>query len=258
MKTALITGASNGIGYELAKIFAQEKHNLVLVARSEGKLAALAAEMKSKHQIDTIVLAKDLSNPSAPQEIYDELKQQNVEVDFLVNNAGFGDFGFFKDTEWEKELTMINLNVTALTHLCKLFGKDITARKSGRIMNVASTAAFQPGPLQAVYFATKAFVLSLSEALANEFSDHKVSVTALCPGATDTGFAKAAEMDGKSFFKNSKNLPTAKEVAEYGYKSMMKGKTVAIHGLMNTILAESGRFMPRELTTTVVRKMQGM
>ena len=255
MKATLITGASNGIGYELARIFAQNQKNLVLVARSEGKLQALSQELVDKYKIEVVVIAKDLSKSGAAQEIYDELSQKAVVIDHLVNNAGFGDYGFFKDTELSVEVDMINLNVLALTEFCKLFGKEMVARKSGRIMNVASTAAFQPGPLQAVYFATKAYVLSFSEAIANEFADHQVSVTALCPGATETGFAQTANMDGKSFFKN-KNLPTAKDVAEFGYKAMMKGEVVAIHGFMNNLLAQSNRLTPRSLVTTIVRKMQ--
>lgn len=255
MKVALITGASSGIGFELAKIFAQNKHHVVLVARRLDKLEELAQEIKSTYGVEALVIAKDLAENNAAQEVYDELKGKNIRVDYLVNNAGFGEFGFFKELNWEMQSKMIDLNVKTLTHFTKLFGFDMMERKSGKIMNVASTAAFQPGPLQAVYFATKAFVLSLSEALHNEFSDYKVTVTALCPGATATGFASVADMEGQGFFKN-KNLPTGKEVAEYGYKAMMKGKSVAVHGFMNSILAQSPRIMPRELTTTIVRKMQ--
>lgn len=255
MEAALITGASSGIGFELAKVFAKNNHNVVLIARTESKLEQLATEIKESYGVEAVVLAKDLVKNNAAQEVYDSLQEKGITINYLVNNAGFGSFGFFKDLDWEMEANMIDLNVKSLTHFTKVFGGDMVDRKQGKIMNVASTAAFQPGPLQAVYFATKAFVLSLSEALHNEFADHNVTVTALCPGATATGFADAADMEGKSFFKN-KNIPTGKEVAEYGYKAMMKGQSVAVHGFMNNMLAQSARFMPRELTTTIVRKMQ--
>ena len=175
-KAALITGASSGIGYELARIFAQEKYNLVLVARSEKKLHDIADELTKAHGVNVQVLAKDVSVLASATEIYETLKQKGIAVDVLVNNAGFGDFGFFTETKWEKELEMINLNITALTALTKLFVSDMVARKSGKILNVASTASFQPGPLMAVYYATKSYVLSFSEAIANESASPVTSI----------------------------------------------------------------------------------
>lgn len=253
-RTALITGASSGIGYELARVFAQNKINLVLVARSEKKLQEFAAELSKVYGIKVEVLAKDISVVASAQEIYDALKQKSITIDFLVNNAGFGDFGFFTETKWEKELEMINLNITALTVLTKLFVKDMVARKFGKVVNVASTASFQPGPLMAVYYATKAYVLSFSEAIANELQGTGVTVTALCPGPTESGFQNAAAMNDSKLVKGKK-LPTSQEVAEYAYKVMMNGKVVAIHGVMNTIMAQSVRFTPRAIVRSLVRMM---
>lgn len=252
--TALITGASNGIGLELAKIFASKGANLVLVARSKSKLDDLKSELESKYKVNVLVIAKDLSAANSAQEVYEETTQKGIRIDYLINNAGFGDFGMFAETDWNKELQMINLNITTLTQFTKLYLQDMLKRSSGRIMNVASTAAFQSGPTMAIYCATKAYVLSFSEAISNEVSDKGVTVTALCPGATESGFQAAAAMDESELFKGKK-LPTSKEVAEYGYQSMMKGKTVAIHGMMNYIMANSVRFTPRALVVKIARKI---
>jgi uncharacterized protein len=253
--TALITGASGGIGLELAKVHASKGGDLVLVARHKNKLDQLKAELESQFKVTVYTIGKDLSVNDSAREVYDETTRQNIQIDFLINNAGFGDFGFFAETDWNKELQMINLNITTLTQFTKLYLKDMVKRGSGKIMNVASTAAFQSGPTMAVYYATKAYVLSFSEAVDNEVSDKGVTVTALCPGATESGFQAAAAMEESNLVKGKK-LPTSKEVAEYGYKSMMKGKTVAIHGLMNYLMANSVRFTPRALVVKVTRKMQ--
>ena len=252
--TALITGASNGIGLELAKIFASKGSNLVLVARSKSKLDDLKSELESKYKVNVLVIAKDLSAANSAQEVYEATTQKGIQIEYLINNAGFGDFGMFAETDWTKELQMINLNITTLTQFTKLYLQNMLKRSSGRIMNVASTAAFQSGPTMAIYCATKAYVLSFSEAISNEVSDKGVTVTALCPGATESGFQAAAAMDESELFKGKK-LPTSKEVAEYGYQSMMKGKTVAIHGMMNYIMANSVRFTPRALVLKITRKI---
>jgi uncharacterized protein len=254
MQTALITGASSGIGLEMAKIFADNKVNLVLVARSADKLNQLATELGSKG-ITVNVMAKDLSNYNTAKELYDWCSQQNIHIDYLVNNAGFGDFGFFHESDWKKQEQMINLNITTLTYLTRLFLPAMVQKGNGRIMNVASTAAFQPGPTMSVYYATKAYVLHFSEAISNELKNKGVTVTALCPGATESGFQSAAAMEESKLVKGKK-LPTSAEVAAYGYKAMMKGKRVAIHGFMNKILANSVRFMPRGVVLAVTRKMQ--
>jgi uncharacterized protein len=255
MATALVTGASNGIGLELAKIHASKGDNLVLVARNLEKLNEIKAELEKKFNIKVYNIGKDLSKPNAALEVYDETNQQKIQIDYLINNAGFGDFGMFVESDWHKELQMINLNITTLTQFTKLYVQDMVKRGNGKIMNVASTAAFQSGPTMAVYYATKAYVLSFSEAVDNEVSDKGVTVTTLCPGATESGFQTAAAMEESALVKGKK-LPSAKEVAEYGYTSMMNGKTVAIHGMMNYIMANSVRFTPRALVVKLTRKLQ--
>lgn len=252
--TALITGSSNGIGLELAKVHASKGGDLVLVARNKSKLDELKTELEKQFKVSVYTIGKDLSVTNAAQEIYDETNKQNIQVDYLINNAGFGDFGMFVETDWKKELQMINLNITTLTHFTKLYLQDMVKRRSGKIMNVASTAAFQSGPTMAVYCATKAYVLSFTEAVSNEVSDKGITITALCPGATETGFQAAGGMEESELFKGKK-LPTAKEVAEYGYTSMIKGKTVAIHGIMNYIMSNSIRFIPRAMVLKVSRKL---
>ncbi len=254
-KTALITGSSNGIGLELAKVHASKGDNLVLVARSKDKLEAIKKELESAYKIQVHIIAKDLSLPDAAQEVYNETSQNNIQVDYLINNAGFGDFGMFYETDWNKELQMINLNITTLTHFTKLYVKDMVKRGNGKIMNVASTAAFQSGPTMAVYYATKAYVLSFSEAVDNEVRDKGVTVTILCPGATESGFQEKAAMQESKLVKNKK-LVTSKTVAEYGYKAMMKGKTVAIQGFMNSVMANSVRFLPRSVVVSITRSIQ--
>jgi hypothetical protein len=255
MATALITGASNGIGLELAKIHASKGDNLVLVARNINKLNQIKTELESQFKISVHTIGKDLSLLNSAQEVYDELKHKNIAVNYLINNAGFGDYGFFTETNWEKELQMINLNITTLTHFTKLFLQDMVKQKSGKIMNVASTAAFLSGPTMAVYYATKAYVLSFSEAIDNEVSDKGVTVTTLCPGPTETGFLEAAALQDSKLFKGKK-IAGAKEVAEYGHKAMMQGKTVAIQGFMNRVMANAVRFIPRALAVKVVRGIQ--
>lgn len=254
MATALITGASSGIGLELAIEFAKRKHDLVLVARSENKLKELSDAIKAKYNVAVHVLVKDLSDEKQVDEVHTYTLLQNIGVDYLVNNAGFGDYGFFSQEDWGKINSMLDVNIKALTRLCWLYVREMVLRKKGRIMNVASTAAFQPGPLMAVYFATKSYVLFLSEALANELKGSGVSVTALCPGPTESGFADAAAVKESKAFAGK--LPTSAEVAAYGYKAMMKGKRVAIHGTMNALMAQSYRFFPRNIITDVTRKMQ--
>lgn len=254
-KTALITGASNGIGLELAKIFARNDNHLVLVARNTAKLEELKTIIESEFSVNVLVLSKDLSNKNAAQEVYNEIKNKGLVIDYLINNAGFGGFGDFTETQWAKEEEMIALNITALTQFTKLFLKDMVNRKSGKIMNLASTAAFQPGPKMAVYFATKSYVLHFTEAIANEVQNKGVTLTALCPGPTQSGFQDTADMNDSKLIKGRK-LPTSQEVAEYGYKAMMSSKTVAIHGWINAIMANSIRFTPRKLAVKIVSYIQ--
>ncbi len=255
MATALITGSSNGIGLELAKIHASKGDNLVLVARNISSLQLLKSELEKSYKISVYVIGKDLSKTNSAQEVFEEVKNKNIKIDYLINNAGFGDFGLFIETDWRKEEQMLQLNITTLTQFTKLYAKEMVKNGKGKIMNVASTAAFQSGPTMAVYYATKAYVLSFSEAINNELEGTGVSVTTLCPGATESGFQAAAAMEESALVKGKK-LPTSKEVAEYGYKAMMNNKVVAIHGLMNYILAKSVRFIPRSIVVKVTRKIQ--
>ena len=250
----LITGASSGIGLELARTFARNGHDLVLVARSASKLDTLAAELIAAHGIRASVITADLSERTAPEMIYNTLRQQGIAVDVLVNNAGFGDFGFFVESDWAKTAQMIDLNITALTHLTHLFLPDMVARKSGRVMNVASTASFQPGPLMAVYYATKSYVLFFSEAIGNELKGTGVTVTALCPGPTESGFQAAAALEDSKLVKGKK-MPSSAEVAEYGYRETMRGTAVAVHGFMNNLFAFAPRLVPRNVTLNIVRNM---
>lgn len=251
-KTALITGTSSGIGLELARIFASKGDNLVLVARSKDKLEELKIELEKQYDITVYNITKDLSEITSAKLIFDEVRDQKIRIDYLVNNAGFGDFGIFAECNWDKQLEMIQLNVIALTYLTRLFLPEMIKHKYGKILNVASTAAFQPGPTMSVYFASKAFVLSFSEAIANELKNTGVTVTILCPGATATGFKAAAALEDSNLFKGNQ-IATSKDVAEFGYKKMMKGKIVVIHGLINNILAQSIRFSPRNLTTNIAK-----
>ena len=251
---ALVTGASGGIGEELARLLAADNRDLVLVARSRDKLEALAAELRAKHQIEARVIAADLARPDSPQEIFDRLAAEGIVVDVLVNNAGFGTYGPFVETDLRAELDLLQVNVAALTHLTKLFLPGMVARRGGYVMQVASTAAFQPGPLMAVYFASKAYVLHFSEALANELEGSGVVVSALCPGPTDTGFVAAAGMKESQLF--DRGAMTAREVAEAGYRGMLAGKVIVIPGARNNLLARAVGFMPRGLITRIVRRIQ--
>jgi short-subunit dehydrogenase len=255
MATALVTGASGGIGLELARIHARKGDHLILTARSEDKLKAIKNELEAAHSIQVHTLPCDLCKPGAAYALYEQVKAAGAEVDYLVNNAGFGQFGLFHEAEWAKQEEMIQLNITALTHLTHLFVPHMVRRGRGRVLNVASTAAFQPGPLMAVYFATKAYVLHFSEAIHNELSGTGVTVTALCPGPTESGFQAAAAMEESAMVKGKK-LPTSAEVAAYGYRAMMQGKAVAIHGLSNKLLVLSGRLAPRSLLVKLVRSIQ--
>ncbi|OUL18461.1 SDR family oxidoreductase [Nostoc sp. 106C] len=253
-KTALITGASSGIGYQLAYIFARNRYNLVLVDKKEEKLNEMADEFPQKFDIFVKIFAKDLSIPTSPEEIFRDLQKASIKVDVLVNNAGFGTYGVFAETDLTTELNMLQVNIVSLTHLTKLFLKDMVEQGYGKILNVASVAAFQPGPLMAVYFATKAYVLSFSEAIANELEGTGITVTALCPGPTATEFQQAAAMKDSKISSVSRMMDT-ETVAKIGYRSLMANKTVVVPGLRNKILAESVRFTPRSLVTKVVKSM---
>jgi short-subunit dehydrogenase len=258
-KTALITGASFGIGLEFARIFAREGYNLVLVARSADKLRQLASELEKAHGTRSLILAADLTEPGASSYVLDQTTRADILVDVLVNNAGFGQYGLFAGNDLEECLRQIQLNVTTLTHLTRLYLPAMIERAkfegtSEGVLNVASTAAFQPGPLMAVYFATKAYVLHLSEALANELQGTGVTVTCLCPGATATEFHKRANATGMKLLKMGSMDP--RTVAEDGYRAFVHGKPVVISGFKNWLVAQSVRFSPRRLVTAIARKTQ--
>jgi short-subunit dehydrogenase len=253
-KTALITGASFGIGLELARIFARKNHNLVLVARSADKLRQLASELEKAHGTRSLTLAVDLTEPGASAYVLDQTTRADVVVDVLVNNAGFGRYGMFAESDLEECLRQIQLNVTTLTHLTRLYLPGMIERKNGRILNVASTAAFQAGPLMAVYFATKAYVLLFSEAIANELDGTGVTVTCLCPGATTTEFHKRANATGMRLLRMGSM--DARTVAEDGYHALMAGKPLVISGFKNWLVVQSVRFSPRRLVTAIARKTQ--
>lgn len=254
-KTALITGASSGIGKALAYHFARDGYELVLAARSVARMQALADELMRQFKVTVTVIDADLETHEGAARLHGEIKARGLVLSALVNNAGYGAFGEFKDSALANELAMIQLNMTTVVTLTKLFLPDLLATR-GKILNLASTAAFQPGPYMAVYYATKAFVLSFSEAIASELEDTGVTVTALCPGPTASGFQEKADL-GNSALVKGKQLPTSEDVAALGYRAMQRGQRVYIPGVVNWAMAQSMRFTPRNLATKVVKILTG-
>ncbi|CAN5712361.1 SDR family oxidoreductase [soil metagenome] len=252
--TALITGASAGIGAELARVFAAHDHDLVLVARRRDALEALAGQLEGKHGISATVIVDDLGDPSAPDRIFAAVRDARIEVDVLVNNAGFGLGGEFSETPIERETAMVQVNVTSLVQLTKLFVAPMLQRRRGYVMNVASTAAFFPGPMMSVYYATKAFVLSFSQALSEELAPAGITVSCLCPGPTETEFAAVANVNKAKLF--AMDVADAREVAEFGYRAMLGGWRVAVPGARNKLLVHAQRFVPRRLVARAVKKLQ--
>jgi short-subunit dehydrogenase len=252
ISTALITGASSGIGLELAKLHAKKGGNLVLVARTETKLKSLKTELEAKHKVQVSVIVSDLSQPKAAEEIFKQTEEKGIVVDTLINNAGFGGHGLFHERDFASENSMMQVNMVALTELTHLYLKGMIARNKGRILNVSSTASFMPGPLQAVYYATKAFVTSFSQAIAQEVEQYNVTVTALCPGAVDTGFVKAGDLEGVEIFDKAKS---AASVAKCGYSAMEKGQLVSFNEsglkfLLNWVIP----FLPRKSVLKLSRQ----
>lgn len=254
MSTAVITGASSGIGYEFAKILAQKQYQLVLVARNLDRLNDIKQELEAKFGINVILIPADLSLENVAEGIVKEIKYRQLNVEILVNNAGFGYGGYYTQQTWENEKDMIQVNIKSLSQLTKLILPLMLEKKKGRICNVASTAGFYPGPLMAVYYASKAYIVSYSQALSNELKKTGVTVTCLCPGPTATNFQTVAGVEKSRLFKISK-MATAKDVAEYGYQAMMRGKTVAIPGGMNNFLLFMSRFLSRKTITSFVRSI---
>ncbi len=255
MKTVLITGASGGIGKEFAQIFAENKYNLILIARSKEKLNDIAKELESQYQIKVTIIAQDLSKPNTALKVYNEIKEKKIIVDILINNAGFGDFGTFVDEDLDTITEMINLNITTLTEMTSLFVTEMKKRNSGKILNIASTAAFQPLPNFAVYAATKAYVLHFTEALHYELKNTNIGVSVLCPGPTSTGFAKRANAETSNILKNGMNV---KKVAKIGYKGLMKNKITIIPGFKNKFTSLSRTTPSRNLLVKIVGKISSI
>jgi len=254
-KTALITGASSGIGKELAIIHAQKGGNLVLVARRTDRLEALKDELETSYNIKAWTISKDLSKKGATKEIFDFVQEQKIKVDYLINNAGFGLRGKFHELDWERQSQMINLNMVALTELMYLFLPQMIERNSGRILNTSSTASYMPGPLQAIYYASKSYVNFLGNAVAEELHDTNVTVTTLMPGATETEFAKTAKMDETGLFEKA---VSPQGVAKAGYEAMLKGKLNVVSGLTfsQKIMVSMIPFTPKRTILRQVRKLQ--
>jgi len=252
--TVLLTGASGGLGTEFAHLFAKDGYKLVLVALEGDKLKELAADLERTYRTQSETIVADLSQPSAPGMIFEEITKRSLTIDILVNNAGFGVYGPFVETDLNKELSMMHVNMDALTALTKLFLKGMVERKHGKILNVASTAAFQPGPLSAVYFASKGYVLSFTQAIRSELKGSGVSVTTLCPGPTATGFGKRSGMDNSKLFQR---MMKPSVVAKKAYEGLMCGKSIVVPGLKNKLLAFSNRLLPRDWATALVRLANG-
>jgi len=254
MPVAVITGASTGIGRELAHLCARDGYDLVLVARSPSKLEAVATEIRDKKKQNVLVIAKDLTRPEAAGEVFEQVNAAALPVEILINNAGFGLLGHFWELDLGQQMQMVQLNVAALTELSRLFLPGFIAQRRGRIMNLASTAAFQPGPLMAVYYASKAYVVSFSEAINNEARDFGVTVTCLCPGPTRTEFHHRAGLSA-SIFEGGLSM-TAKQVASQGYAAMKAGKPLIVTGRLNAAMAFLARFPPLHFTAAMARRFQ--
>ena len=247
----LITGASGGIGHDLAMVAAADGKNLVLVARSVGKLEQIAEAIRRNYKTEVMPIVADLSDESGVNTLISEISNQNIQINTLINNAGFGDFGDFAKADLAKNMEMIRLNISTLTQLCHFALQEMLKTGNGKIMNIASTAAFMPGPGMAVYYASKAYVLSFSEALTRELKGSGITITTLCPGPTDTDFASAAGL-GKSLLHRMLPPATSIQVAKAGYNAMTNGKAIEIPGFMNKLSTFIPRFSPRSLVRNMI------
>lgn len=250
----LITGASGGIGFCFAKVFAEKGYNLILVARSKDKLDSIKKELEANYSVIVNIYSIDLTSSMAVQEVYDYIKKKSLVVDILVNNAGFGEFNAFLDSEWHRQKKLIDLNISALVEMTYLFGQDMKKRKYGKIINLSSIAAFSAGPYMSLYYASKSFVLSFSEALSEELKGTGVSVTALCPGPTSTDFEKNANMDNSAMFSKFKTS-NAEDVARAGFNAAMKGKSIKYYGSMTYVFNIITRCFPRRVGRNLAKKM---
>lgn len=254
-KTVLITGATQGIGYELAKLFAKDFYNLVLVARNENKLKEIKADLSKNYKIEILTISKDLSKPTAALEIFNETVEKQIVIDFLVNNAGIGDFARFHEQDFLKITEILQINIVSLTQLTRLFISKMLIKKGGKILNVSSMAAFQPGPYMAVYYASKAYVQSFSEAITSELKGTGITVTTLCPGPTKSGFQHSVGSENSNLVKYNL-LSTAEEVAKEGYKALHAGREIEIPGLLFTTLFNISKLIPRKTKTRIIKKLQ--
>lgn len=252
---ALITGATSGIGLELAEIHASKKGNLILVGRNSAKLSELKRELTDKYKIDVVAFSVDLSKADRVTKLIHRIKDQRLKVKYVINNAGFGLYGHFKDENIDRNLEMVDLNIRALTQLSHAFLSDMLQDNKGYIMNVGSVASFLPGPLMSVYYASKNFVLAFSQALGNELKGTGISVTCLCPGPTQTNFTKTARGENAKMLNS--NLMSGKDVAQIGYEAMLKRKTISIPGFKNKLIVCLAKFLPRKTTLKMVRKVTG-
>jgi short-subunit dehydrogenase len=250
----LITGGSDGIGYELAKCFAEDGYNLVLVARTESDLQRRASELMQRYNIEVTTIAKDLFEPDAATELYNQVKGQGLTIDVLVNDAGQGQFGLFVEQDIRRLVDIIQLNIVSLTVLTRLFLQDMVNRNNGKILQLASIASELPGPWQAVYHATKAYVLHLTEALVSELKDTNVTITALQPGATDTDFFNKANMQSSKILDSKLSDPS--KVARDGYEALMKGDDKIVSGLKNKVMVGMSNIMPDTMVAEQMNKMQ--
>jgi|TARA_B110000438_G_scaffold33857_1_gene33548 uncharacterized protein len=248
MKTSLVTGGASGIGLEFVKLLLKDKYKVFIIDNSDKNLKNLKYNLDSSNYKS---IKEDLSDIKSPEKIYDKLKNENIDI--LINNAGFGTYGKFYETEWNIEKKMINLHVLNTTYLTKLFLKDMIKKNKGKILNISSLAAFQPGPLMALYYATKAYILHFTEAISNEIKDKNITISVLCPGQTSTGFQKYV-----STKKNTIKFNTASpvKVAKYGYNGLKKNVTVSIPGIFNKFLVNLNRILPRSWSTNIVRYIQ--
>lgn len=250
MTYTLITGASGGIGKELAYLMAQNSHNLILAARSEGKLKEIKTDIQDKYNVDVNTVTIDLSHSGSAEELYN--KTEGFEIDILVNNAGFGDCAAFLDSDLQRQREMMQLNVVTLMELCHLYGNDMKKAGKGKILNIASIAAVCPGPYMSVYYASKSCVLSFSQALAEELKDTGITVTALCPGPVETGFEKAANLENSKMFTYFKPAK-AVAVAKHCYKAMMNGRVVVFHGVTVKLINAAAKIAPRLFARKITR-----
>lgn len=256
MKYALVTGASGGIGWELAKQFAAAGHPVALTARSEDKLRERTEQLQKEYGVSVQMIPADLTAEGGPRGLFDRTREMGIGVDVLVNNAGFGDYGLFIDSDWSRQRDMIALNIAALTELTYLFAGEMRRQGGGRILNVASVAAMGAGPYMSVYYATKAYVLSFSQAMTEELREFGITVTALCPGPTDTGFEAAARMENCNLFK-SVRVEGPEKVAERGYKAVMKGRPVKFCGFTVHWMSLASRAAPLWLNRKFAARTNG-